>query len=366
MRCRRPLRPGAVQLWGQRKVNFSTEKRTVILWRALYNTVFRTVIPAARQPVSLLLKASGEIVSARCAAVLCKSVLTFCRVWCILFSNGQRRPALPEENSPWEVPGVSFCFCRKEKRGRHAALFQGGGCSSAKGGHIMQTQARFAPGPAVHRRRGRRGLLFRGPGAGQRPGRLPGRRHGGGVLQRPGRHRRHHERRGNHRPRLQRGRHRLRHAGRLHLHREGRGLPLRYPHEGVPAEGAYHSHRRPVRQLFGGVPGGRHHCGAGHRLGGPLPRGELLRHGDARRAHLPAHHPPAPRPAGPGGGLPGHGGGHLPPAAPGGGVLPPLPGGEGASARLPLLCAAAPTRKIPTSSSMSTTDGQRKAPGGPN
>lgn len=45
---------------------------------------------------------------------------------------------------------------------------------------------------------------------------------------------------------------------------------------------------------FWGVPGGRHHCGAGHRLGGPLPRGELLRHGDARRAHLPAHHPPAP------------------------------------------------------------------------
>ena len=234
-----------------------------------------------------------------------------------------------------------------------------------RGTHHANT-GKVCPGPAVHRRRGRRGLLFRGPGAGQRPGRLPGRRHGGGVLQRPGRHRRHHERRGNHRPRLQRGRHRLRHAGRLHLHREGRGLPLRYPHEGVPAEGAYHSHRRPVRQLFGGVPGGRHHCGAGHRLGGPLPRGELLRHGDARRAHLPAHHPPAPRPAGPGGGLPGHGGGHLPPAAPGGGVLPPLPGGEGASARLPLLCAAAPTRKIPTSSSMSTTDGQRKAPGGPN
>ncbi|MFQ6828899.1 MAG: hypothetical protein ACLRSY_04155 [Acutalibacter sp.] len=60
---------------------------------------------------------------------------------------------------------------------------------------------------------------------------------------------------------------------------------------------------------------------------------------------LPAHHPPAPRPAGPGGGLPGHGGGHLPPAAPGGGVLPPLPGGEGAAARLPLLCAAAQHEK---------------------
>ena len=37
--------------------------------------------------------------------MLCKSVLTFRLAWCILFSNGQRRPALPEENSPWEVPG---------------------------------------------------------------------------------------------------------------------------------------------------------------------------------------------------------------------------------------------------------------------
>ncbi|MFR6278023.1 MAG: hypothetical protein ACLULM_03870 [Acutalibacter sp.] len=44
-------------------------------------------------------------------------------------------------------------------------------------------------------------------------------------------------------------------------------------------------------------------------------------------------------------GSPGHGGGHLPPAAPGGGILPPLPGGEGAAARLPLLCAAAQHEK---------------------
>ena len=175
------------------------------LRRTFYDTVFRTAIPAARQPVSLLLKASGEIVSARCTAVLCKSVLTFRLAWCILFSNGQRRPALPEENSPWEVPGVSFLLLQERKALASRSPIPGRRMLQRKRGTHHANTGKVCPGPAVHRRRGRRGLLFRGPGAGQRPGRLPGRRHGGGVLQRPGRHRRHHERRGNHRPRLQRG-----------------------------------------------------------------------------------------------------------------------------------------------------------------
>ena len=92
--------------------------------------------------------------------------------------------------------------------------------------------------------------------------------------------------------------------------------------------------------------GGRHHCGAGHRLGGPLPRGGTsAARGTQWRAHYlrTTHLPPdlpaqvvAPRPRR-------EDISHL--AAPGGGVLPPLPGGEGAAARLPLLCAAAQHEK---------------------
>ena len=135
------------------------------------------------------------------------------------------------------------------------------GHTPGSGGEVAVTAL---PGPAVHRRAGMERCIPSISGhPRQRPGGLSGRRRHRGVRQRPGRRGRHHERRDHHHPRQRGGRGGLRHAGRAHLRPGRRRLPGRHPHESLPGQAAGARHRRPGRQLSGGVPGRRHHRGAG-------------------------------------------------------------------------------------------------------
>ena len=107
-----------------------------------------------------------------------------------------------------------------------------------------------------------------------------------GLRQRAGRRGRHHERRLHHHPRTAWGTRRatLCGAGRS-MSRADAGYRAGHPHEGLPGQAAGDCHRRPGRQLSGGISGRRHHSGAGPapRTASPSP-GNFPCTGHARRA----------------------------------------------------------------------------------